>query len=55
MWIIIINLYLEKSKGYAYITYSNPDFADEARKRFNNTVLIKNAIRVSFLSIKIIY
>jgi polyadenylate-binding protein len=36
----------QKSKGYAYISYSNQDFAEEARKRFNNTVLIKNVIRV---------
>ncbi|KAM3141018.1 hypothetical protein pb186bvf_006819 [Paramecium bursaria] len=36
----------QKSRGQAYIVFSHQDSADEARKRFNNQVFIKNQIRV---------
>ncbi|CAD8177017.1 unnamed protein product [Paramecium pentaurelia] len=36
----------QKSKGQAFITYSHPDSAEEARKKFNNQIFIRNNIRV---------
>lgn len=36
----------QKSKGQAFITFAHQDSADEARKKFNNQVFIRNVIRV---------
>ncbi|CAD8117802.1 unnamed protein product [Paramecium sonneborni] len=36
----------QKSKGQAFITFAHPDSAEEARKKFNNQVFIRNIIRV---------
>ncbi|CAD8206716.1 unnamed protein product [Paramecium pentaurelia] len=36
----------QKSKGQAFITFAHQDSAEEARKKFNNQVFIRNIIRV---------
>ncbi|CAD8163716.1 unnamed protein product [Paramecium pentaurelia] len=36
----------QKSKGQAFITFLHPDSAEEARKKFNNQIFIRNNIRV---------
>ncbi|CAK91956.1 unnamed protein product (macronuclear) [Paramecium tetraurelia] len=36
----------QKSKGQAFITFAHPDSAEEARKKFNSQVFIRNTIRV---------
>ncbi|CAD8064221.1 unnamed protein product [Paramecium primaurelia] len=36
----------QKSKGQAFITFLHPDSAEEARKKFNNQIFIRNTIRV---------
>ncbi|CAD8148970.1 unnamed protein product [Paramecium octaurelia] len=36
----------QKSKGQAFITFIHPDSAEEARKKFNNQIFIRNSIRV---------
>lgn len=42
----IFEIIIERSKGTAVITFAYPDFAEEARKKFNGNILIKNVIRV---------
>ncbi|CAD8068198.1 unnamed protein product [Paramecium sonneborni] len=36
----------QKSKGQAFITFIHPDQAEEARKKLNNQIFIRNIIRV---------